>query len=100
MVEDDGYTSIFLSRLSIVSLFLTGHGHLSQNGAEALEFIEASCGELGLALQQPYSQPIMLDINMAVIDGFSFLEAFQQLCPARKKALSIIMLACSENKKA
>jgi CheY-like chemotaxis protein len=40
---------------------------------------------------------ILLDINMPVMDGFAFLDAFEALPPAQRGGASVVMLSSSSD---
>jgi CheY-like chemotaxis protein len=57
-----------------------------ESGADAL-------AELATAPRPPTL--ILLDINMPGMDGFSFLQAFEQLPEERRRGTSVVMLSSS-----
>jgi CheY-like chemotaxis protein len=98
LLVDDDYTSNYLSQMIIEGADFADHIHVSENGAEALRFIEESCNDE--VIKSGYSCPdlILLDINMPVMDGFGFLEAFQRMSRVRKDNISVVMLTSSSNR--
>src|SRR5690606_3173479 len=66
--------------------------NISLNGKEALEYLKKRSEE-----GKPSPELILLDINMPVMDGFEFLEAFQKLDIPDKTSIIIVMLTTSTN---
>jgi len=71
LVDDDPITNYMNSRL-LQTLQAAEHIEVTTNGAEALAFLESERGR-----GQHAPSLILLDINMPVMDGFEFLEAYQ-----------------------
>ena len=88
---DDDYTTNFLNAKLLQRLDAAEQIFTAFNGREALELLRAHC-------QPPTpSCPalIFLDINMPVMDGFEFLEAYQHLPPVQQQGQVIVMLTTS-----
>lgn len=89
IVDDDTmYTSILAKMIKVKkacnNLMIFG------NGAEALEYLQ-------FAIEEAKNVPdvILLDINMPIMDGFDFLEAYISLVPQLPKDITIYMITSS-----
>lgn len=93
LLVDDDPTTNFLNRKLLLRLSVTDQVLVALNGQEALDVLRAQCE------RQPAGHPVLifLDINMPVMNGIQFLEAYQQLPPARQCALVVVMLTTSVN---
>lgn len=91
LVDDDSINNFINERL-IKKMDLTEEVNISLNGKEALEYLKKRSEE-----GKPSPELILLDINMPVMDGFEFLEAFQKLEIPDKNSIIIVMLTTSTN---
>jgi CheY-like chemotaxis protein len=89
LIEDDTVVAMLSKRL-LEKFLITNGIYIVPNGEEALKFIVNydpdfnTCPEL-----------IFLDIDMPVMDGFSFLESFEELIFLNKDRVQIVMLTNS-----
>jgi len=90
LVDDDPITN-FLNKKLLLRLGVTDNVRVALNGQDALHELQQHCRE------QPADCPVLvfLDINMPVMNGIQFLEAYQQLPAAEQLALVVVMLTTS-----
>lgn len=91
LLIDDDKTTNFLNQLLLEDLGVAEQVLVAENGQEALQLIGQQPG-FGAS-----STLILLDINMPVMNGFEFLEAYQKLEFAHKHTVIIVMLTTSLN---
>ncbi|WP_224995234.1 response regulator [Cesiribacter sp. SM1] len=93
LIDDDETTNI-INEMLITEMDVTEKLFQARNGKEAIDLLQ------GL-LKQPAHFPelILLDVNMPVMDGFAFLEAYQEMDFPGKSSLKIVMLTTSLNPK-
>jgi len=96
LVDDDMATN-FINKKIIQKTNIVEHVHVALNGKEAIDYI---CGKGKFESSDnkyPSPEMLLLDINMPVMDGWEFIEAYQKLDDAYKKNIKIIMLSSSFN---
>ena len=89
LLVDDDQTTNFLNQLLLRNLAVTDKLLVARNGQEALEMLQDS------SKQDEAPQLILLDVNMPVMNGFEFLEAYEQLSLPQRQSVVIIMLTTS-----
>lgn len=91
LVDDDQVFNL-LNQKTLQMLGVVGEIHVARNGSEALELInQYYIGSRALP------EVILLDLNMPIMDGFGFIEAFHRLnIPNIEKTL-IIVVTSSDN---
>ncbi|WP_324680547.1 response regulator [Hymenobacter sp. GOD-10R] len=91
LLVDDDPTTNFLNKKLLQRLGVTDTIRVALNGQEALYEVREHCRE------QPADCPVLvfLDINMPVMNGIQFMEAYQQLPAAEQRAVVIVMLTTS-----
>ena len=92
LVDDDPITN-YLNRRLLEKLDATEQVLVALNGHEALQVLARECPESGPGSCCPAL--IFLDVNMPLMNGFDFLDAYQLLPLARRRAIVIIMLTTS-----
>ena len=85
LLVDDDSTNNFLNELLLKSLNVTERVLIAEDGTQALDLLERAVDPVEPAL-------ILLDVNMPGLNGIQFLEAYQRLPQAQRRATVIIML--------
>jgi CheY-like chemotaxis protein len=91
LLVDDDPTTNYLNRKLLEKLDVTEQVLVALNGQEALQVLAAECTEASPTCPAL----IFLDVNMPVMDGFSFLAAYQQLPQIKQQSIVIVMLTTS-----
>ena len=91
LVDDDNIFN-FLNTKLLQRSGLANEIHTAANGQQALDLLNKYyMGSSSLP------DVILLDLNMPVMDGFTFLEAFQRLNLPRKDAVNVIIVTSSDD---
>ena len=87
---DDDELYLFTMKKMVEKNKLVDNLHEFHNGFDAIEF-------LNLMAANKYVLPdiILLDINMPVMDGWTFMELFSLLKPKLEKQISVFMITSS-----
>jgi|JI10StandDraft_1071094.scaffolds.fasta_scaffold313659_1 CheY-like chemotaxis protein len=90
LVDDDEVTNFYVEHL-IRKMKLADNVHVEMTGRDAMDYLYQVMKDGGENLPQL----ILLDINMPVMNGFEFLEEFEQSVVASKYNGKIYMLTSS-----
>jgi CheY-like chemotaxis protein len=93
-VDDDSTTNYLNKLLLTTSMQVTAHVLIAENGQEALATLAQTC----TAAIRNCPQLILLDMNMPVMNGREFLEAYVQLPKAQRQSIVVVMLTSSLHK--
>ncbi len=83
LIVDDSDATIFFNKTMISRSDCAEHISTAKNGQEALKYIKST--------QPP--ELILLDINMPIMNGWEFLNAYQELDSAYQKSIIILMIS-------
>jgi CheY-like chemotaxis protein len=91
LLVDDDPTVNFLNQRLLSRLNVSQEVYVAQNGVEALTLLNLHCQ----AHFRTCPALVLLDLNMPVMDGFEFLEAYQRLPVEQRQGTSIVVLTSS-----
>jgi CheY-like chemotaxis protein len=92
LLVDDDLIATFLNKTLIKKLSICKDIETALNGQEALKKLNTI-----QAGQETFPTLIFLDINMPIMDGFEFMEAFNRLNISLKEHITVVVLTSSEN---
>ena len=92
LLVDDDSTTNYLNQLLLTRLGVAERILVAENGEQALHTLTHSCCGPESAL---CPQLILLDMNMPVLNGLAFLEAYRQLPWTHQQAIIVVMLTTS-----
>lgn len=91
LVDDDEDANFFHSKI-IESMDFVDTVHEVPDGRKALDYLKSAvAGEL------PLPDIIFLDINMPVMDGWTFLTEYEKLATEHQAKIVVVMLTTSLN---
>jgi CheY-like chemotaxis protein len=91
LVDDDSIANFLIERI-VLSTGLARNIFKALNGKEALQvFADHFSGSL------PVPEVVLLDLNMPIMNGFEFLQAYHDLEFEEKKQVLIILVTSSNN---
>lgn len=91
LVDDDNIFN-FINTQMLRQAGIASEIHTAMNGKQAIDYLNTCSEETS-----PFPDVILLDLNMPIMDGFGFLEAFKFLGIPEKEHVNIIVLSSSEN---
>lgn len=97
LLIDDDVAINFISKMLIKKAGITDHIEIVLNGKQALDYLTNSGKYEKSDGIFPQPMLIFLDINMPVMDGWEFAEAFSKLDENQKGKVIIVMLTSSLN---
>jgi len=94
LLVDDDKVFNFLNTKILQKMGMANEIHTALNGQQALDLLNNY--DMG-ATSLP--DVILLDLNMPVMDGFSFLQAFKNINLAGKENVNIVVVTSSQDPK-
>lgn len=91
LVDDDAICN-FINTRTLQSAGITSEIHTALNGQHAMDLFNSYFQG---AVQLPHT--ILLDLNMPIMDGFGFIEAFRRLHHPEVKNVRIVIVTSSTN---
>lgn len=91
LVDDDSIANFLIEKI-VQSTGLAERIFKALNGREALEVFLSADAE-----QTTLPEVVLLDLNMPIMNGFEFIQAFQSLEFEGKKNILIILVTSSDN---
>jgi CheY-like chemotaxis protein len=92
LLVDDDPTTNFLNKLLLTRMGVAEQVFVAENGEQALRTLDQTCSASATAA---CPRLILLDMNMPVLNGLAFLEAYVQMPLAHQQAIVIVMLTTS-----
>lgn len=98
LLIDDDFATNFINKKIVQKANITSHIQVALNGKEAIDYLCNKGKFKSVETINPQPELIFLDINMPVMDGWEFINAYKNLIPdEQKKKINIIMLTSSFN---
>lgn len=91
LLVDDDPTTNFLNKLLLQRMEVAEQVFVAENGEQALHTLVRTCQDT----DPTCPRLILLDMNMPVLNGLAFLEAYVQMPLAQQSAIVIVMLTTS-----
>ena len=96
LIDDDEPTN-FISKMLIEEADCAGHIQIAQSGQAALNYLTNSEHFAGKNKDFPCPDLIFLDINMPAMNGWEFLDKYNELDQQHKGKVITVMLTTSLN---
>jgi len=92
LLVDDDHIFNYLNEKIIQRMGFSDEIHSARNGQEAIDLLNKY-----LSGSSSLPDIIFLDLNMPVMDGFAFIEAFKRMNMPGKEKISIIIVTSSQD---
>lgn len=91
-IIDDDAIAVFGFKRALKALGLSANPSVFENGLDALENFEERT-----KIGEEIPSPIFVDLNMPIMDGWSFLDDFTKVYPSHKILSAIFIMTSSLN---
>ena len=92
LLVDDDPTTNYLNKLLLTRMGVAEQVLVAENGEQALRTLDQTCSA---PASVACPRLILLDMNMPVLNGLGFLEAYVQMPLAHQRAIVVVMLTTS-----
>ena len=92
LLVDDDPTTNYLNKLLLTRMGVAERVLVAENGEQALRTLDQTCAA---PTSPTCPRLILLDMNMPVLNGLAFLEAYVQMPQAQQSSIVIVMLTTS-----
>lgn len=90
LLIDDDDTSNFITRRLLTRMKMSDNLNIASNGREALEFLQHLHEQ-----DATYPELILLDLNMPLVNGWEFLEAYEGFPQEARDNTKVVILTTS-----
>lgn len=97
LLVDDSEDDNFIHRRAITKAGIAKQVDEVYNGKEAIEYLTNSGKYASRDLAYPTPNMILLDINMPIMNGWEFLDAYNKLDDEVKAQVVVVMLTTSQS---
>jgi CheY-like chemotaxis protein len=92
LLVDDDQICNFLTQQILLRMEVANEIHTALNGREALRMLTPTATSPGIK-----PDLILLDLNMPIMDGFTFLDQLKEMEIPEKEKISIVIVSSSQN---
>src|SRR5690348_13972277 len=91
IIDDDRVLNKINEKVLLVA-GLVKELHIVENGRQAIDYIKTR-----LSKSDPLPEIIIFDLHLPIMDGFSFIDVFQEMEFAGKSSIELVVFTSSSN---